>query len=166
MQPVTIDNPILNSPYSEPTRHFPMDDAGQIAGPPQPGRRGSSYFLPIAAPKKKGAPGLFDKDYAGEKKTEAQDQDTQRESECLFHEPNPPCRCWLANNVRRSTFESSDGSTLLDAVPEPPLALPVGEDKVALVKREGPGPLGSIFPIDAEGIGLGLPASPHDARST
>src|SRR5438552_16632231 len=69
MPPVTIDNPILNSPYAEPTRHFPIDDAGQISGPPLPGRRGSSYFLPIAAPKKKGAPGLFDA--LEEKKTES-----------------------------------------------------------------------------------------------
>src|SRR5215203_1277029 len=60
MPPVTIDNPILNSPYREPTRHFRFDANDQITNTVDAGRRGSSYFLPIAAPKKRGAPGLFD----------------------------------------------------------------------------------------------------------
>src|SRR4051812_48091493 len=53
----TIDNPIPNSPYKEPTRHFRFDADNQITTFIDPGRRGSSYFLPIASPKKKGAPG-------------------------------------------------------------------------------------------------------------
>jgi type III restriction enzyme len=57
---VTIDNPILNSPYSEPARHFRFDANDQITDTIDAGRRESSYFLPIAAPKKRGAPGLFD----------------------------------------------------------------------------------------------------------
>jgi type III restriction enzyme len=56
----TIDNPILNSPYREPTRHFRFDAQDQITNTIDDGRRGSSYFLPIATPKKRGAPGLFD----------------------------------------------------------------------------------------------------------
>src|SRR4051794_39970344 len=56
----SIDNPIFNSPYKEPTRHFRFDADNQITDVIDAGRRGSSYFLPIAAPKKKGAPGLFD----------------------------------------------------------------------------------------------------------
>src|SRR5436853_962078 len=55
-----IENPILNSPYREPMRHFRFDANDQITDTIDAGRRGSSYFLPIAAPKKKGAPGLFD----------------------------------------------------------------------------------------------------------
>jgi type III restriction enzyme len=66
---VTIDNPILNSPYSEPARHFRLDANDQITDTIDAGRRESSYFLPIAAPKKKGAPGLFDD--LKEKKTES-----------------------------------------------------------------------------------------------
>ena len=53
MPPVVIDNPILNSPYREPTRHFRFDANNQITDIIDAGRRGSSYFLPIAAPKKK-----------------------------------------------------------------------------------------------------------------
>jgi type III restriction enzyme len=69
MPPVTIENPILNSPYREPTRHFRFDANDQITNTIDVGRRGSSYFLPIAAPKKKAAPGLFDDPQ--EKKTES-----------------------------------------------------------------------------------------------
>ena len=71
MPPVTIDNPILNSPYREPTRHFWFDANNEITSTIDQGRRGSSYFLPIAAPKKKAAPGLFDDDYAGETRAES-----------------------------------------------------------------------------------------------
>jgi type III restriction enzyme len=60
MPPITIDNPILNSPYHEPARHFRFDADDQITNDIVAGRRGSSYFLPIANPKKRGAPGLFD----------------------------------------------------------------------------------------------------------
>ena len=31
MPPVTIDNPILNSPYREPTRHFRFDANDRVA---------------------------------------------------------------------------------------------------------------------------------------
>jgi len=55
-----IENPIINSPFVEPTRHFRFDADNQVTDVIDPGRRGSSYFLPIASPKKKGAPGLFD----------------------------------------------------------------------------------------------------------
>ncbi len=69
MPPVTIDNPIRNSPYCEPTQHFRFDANDQITDIIDAGRRGSAYFLPIAAPKKKGAPGLFDD--SQEKKAES-----------------------------------------------------------------------------------------------
>src|SRR5262245_1872646 len=60
MPPVIIENPILNSPYREPARHYRFDADNQITNIIDEGRRGSSYFLPIAAPKKKSKPGLFD----------------------------------------------------------------------------------------------------------
>ena len=61
MPPVVIDNPILNSPVPRSRR----GTSGSTRTTRSPtsidaGRRGSSYFLPIAAPKKKAAPGLFD----------------------------------------------------------------------------------------------------------
>lgn len=52
MPQVTIDNPILNSPFEEPARHFRFDEDG-ITNEIVEGRRVSSYFVPIPRPKKK-----------------------------------------------------------------------------------------------------------------
>lgn len=51
MAPVVIENPILNGPFSEPSRHFKFGDHG-ITDEITTGRRVSSYFIPIAKPKK------------------------------------------------------------------------------------------------------------------
>jgi type III restriction enzyme len=69
VDPVVIDNPILNSPFAEPTRHFLFDAANNITSQIGDGRRKSSYFIPIAAPKKK-QKGLFDNLLAEEKRAE------------------------------------------------------------------------------------------------
>jgi len=53
MSQVVIENPIINSPFDEPTRHFRFTDQG-ITNEVVDGRRTSSYFVPIAKPKKKG----------------------------------------------------------------------------------------------------------------
>jgi type III restriction enzyme len=53
MQPVIIENPILNSPFKELSRHFGFSDEG-ITNDIVESRRVSSYFIPIAKPKKKG----------------------------------------------------------------------------------------------------------------
>lgn len=59
MQQVVIENPILNSPFVEPTRHFKFSDEG-ITDETVDGRRTSSYFIPIARPKaKKGSKQLI-----------------------------------------------------------------------------------------------------------
>jgi len=54
MASVQIENPIINSPFDEPTRHFRFTAEG-ITDQIVEGRRTSSYFVPIAKPKKKGA---------------------------------------------------------------------------------------------------------------
>lgn len=53
MPDVVIENPILNSPYTEPTRHFRFAEDG-ITDEIVEERRPSSYFIPIPKPKKKG----------------------------------------------------------------------------------------------------------------
>ena len=53
MPPVSIENPILNSPFEEPARHLRFDDDG-ITDEIVEGRRQSAYFIPVAKPKKKG----------------------------------------------------------------------------------------------------------------
>ena len=63
MSQVVIENPIINSPFDEPTRHFEFSDEG-ITDKIVPKRRPSSYFVPIARPKKKGAKQLsFDTEW-------------------------------------------------------------------------------------------------------
>jgi type III restriction enzyme len=50
---VVIENPVINSPFQEPGRHFKFTDEG-ITNEVIDGRRTSSYFVPIARPRKKG----------------------------------------------------------------------------------------------------------------
>ncbi len=54
MQKPIIANPVINSPFEEPARHFQFSDEG-ITDEIVPERRISAYFVPIAKPKKKGA---------------------------------------------------------------------------------------------------------------
>lgn len=53
MSQVVIENPILNSPFTEPGRHFRFDDDG-ITDQIEDSRRISCYFIPIPRPRKKG----------------------------------------------------------------------------------------------------------------
>ncbi len=53
MKQVVIENPILNSPFLEPNRHFKFTDEG-ITNEVVEARRISSYFVPIAQPRKRG----------------------------------------------------------------------------------------------------------------
>ena len=53
MPNTVIENPILNSPYREPTRHWKFSDDG-ITDEVVETRRTSSYFLPIASPRARG----------------------------------------------------------------------------------------------------------------
>jgi type III restriction enzyme len=51
MKQVVKENPVINSPFDEPRRHFRFSDEG-ITNEIVSERRTSSYFIPIAAPKK------------------------------------------------------------------------------------------------------------------
>ena len=53
MSDVVIDNPIINSPYRAPTRHFVFDRDG-ITDRVADGRRPSSFFVPVPRPRKRG----------------------------------------------------------------------------------------------------------------
>jgi type III restriction enzyme len=67
--PLSIENPILNSPFAEPTRHFKFDEDG-ITTEIAEGRRRSTYFIPIAKPKVKGAQLSLPGDWVGERMTD------------------------------------------------------------------------------------------------
>jgi type III restriction enzyme len=63
MSQVVIENPIINSPFDEPSRHFAFTDEG-ITNEVVDGRRISTYFVPIARPKKKSKEkALFDTEW-------------------------------------------------------------------------------------------------------
>jgi len=49
-----IENPVINSPFEEPRRHFRFAENG-ITDEIVLGRCLSTYFIPIAQPKLKGA---------------------------------------------------------------------------------------------------------------
>ena len=51
MKQVVIENPVINSPFDEPQQHFRFSNEG-ITKEIVPERRVSSYFIPIAKPKK------------------------------------------------------------------------------------------------------------------
>jgi type III restriction enzyme len=57
MSQVVIENPVINSPFFEPQRHFKFDDDG-ITDEIVDTRRKSSYFTPIPQPKKRNQPQL------------------------------------------------------------------------------------------------------------
>ena len=52
MEQVVIENPVINSPFSEPTRHFRFNDDG-ITNEIIEERRESACFVPIPRPRKK-----------------------------------------------------------------------------------------------------------------
>ena len=54
MREAVIENPVINSAFTEPRRHFKFDDDG-ITSEIVETRRPSAYFIPVAQPKKKGA---------------------------------------------------------------------------------------------------------------
>lgn len=67
MAQAIIENPILNSPFEEPQRHFRFSEEG-ITNEVVTGRRVSSYFVPIPRPKSKGKSQLiFDTEWTQER---------------------------------------------------------------------------------------------------
>ncbi|MCX6030266.1 MAG: DEAD/DEAH box helicase family protein [Chloroflexi bacterium] len=71
MSQVVIENPVINSPFDEPTRHFRFGDEG-ITNDIVDGRRSSSYFVPIAQPRKKGGQLTFETEWIKERVKENQ----------------------------------------------------------------------------------------------
>ena len=63
---VVIENPVINSPFREPSRHFAFDENG-ITSAIAEGRRPSSYFVPIAAARKKGGQQAFETQWTSDR---------------------------------------------------------------------------------------------------
>jgi type III restriction enzyme len=50
---IRFDDPILNTPFARPTRHWALDEAGKPTGEIVGGRRRSEYIVPIATSRRK-----------------------------------------------------------------------------------------------------------------
>lgn len=70
MADARIENPILNSPFREPKRHWRFSDEG-ITNDVVEARRTSAYFVPIASPKKKNGQVAFETEWTQDRLEEA-----------------------------------------------------------------------------------------------
>lgn len=48
MAQASIENPIINSAFKEPARHFATSDDGTVSGTKVDRRRPSEFFVPVA----------------------------------------------------------------------------------------------------------------------
>jgi type III restriction enzyme len=85
MKQVAIDNSIINSPFEAPARHFRCDDFG-ITDEIVPGRRPSSYFIPIAQSKKKGKQLAFETEWTQDRIEESKFINQVRERVSLWRQ--------------------------------------------------------------------------------
>lgn len=90
----SLDNPILNSPYESPAKHFELGPHGPT-GEVKIGRRPSESFIPIPTPKKgrKGEQEAFDFDVTGER----------REKNSLINEIRYSVDLWRARSYPHVT---------------------------------------------------------------
>ncbi len=88
---VVIENPLINSPFAEPTRHFEFADQG-ITDKIADERRPSSYFVPIPAPKKKGrgGPMVFDTQWTRDRIEENRQINRIREKVAVWRDAGHP----------------------------------------------------------------------------
>ncbi|HEY2839301.1 MAG TPA: DEAD/DEAH box helicase family protein, partial [Pirellulales bacterium] len=90
MPPVVIENPILNSPFAEPARHFRFGEEG-ITDEIVEARRISSYFVPIAQPKKSGSKQTrFDTEWTNDRLKESKFINQVRARVALWREGRRP----------------------------------------------------------------------------
>ncbi|MEQ1716792.1 MAG: DEAD/DEAH box helicase family protein, partial [Hyphomicrobium sp.] len=61
----SLDNPILNSPFAAPSRHWALNDRGMPTGEAVTGRRASSYIVPIPKSKRTVGQAEFEYDIEG-----------------------------------------------------------------------------------------------------
>ncbi len=84
MAQIVIENPILNSPFEEPRRHFKFTEDG-ITDEIVEGRRISQYFVPIPRPKKKSPKQLsFETEWTADRVEENKDINRIRERVALW----------------------------------------------------------------------------------
>jgi type III restriction enzyme len=83
MPQVVIENPILNSPYEEPTRHWKFGEEG-ITNEVVEERRPSSYFKPVPAAKRKGGQLPFETEWTKDRIEESKHINRIREKVSIW----------------------------------------------------------------------------------
>lgn len=84
MKQIVIENPVLNSPFEEPKRHFRFTEDG-ITDEVIEERRISQYFVPIPRPKKKSAKQLsFETEWTADRVEENKDINRIRERVAIW----------------------------------------------------------------------------------
>ena len=68
MPTAVIDNPILNSPFAEPARHWSLDEQGIPSGAIAEGRRRSEFVVPVPPPRHRSQAELDLEDEYGKRK--------------------------------------------------------------------------------------------------
>ena len=69
----SLENPILNSPFSMPTQHWALDEKGMPIGHAVTKRRASAYIVPIPQAKRTAGQTEFAYDVEGSAATKAND---------------------------------------------------------------------------------------------
>jgi type III restriction enzyme len=87
MQPVVIENPILNSAFTEPIKHFRFDDDG-ITNDVVLERRKSTYFVPIPRARKKGGQMVLDSEWTADRIESNREVDRIRERVGVWRKGN------------------------------------------------------------------------------
>jgi type III restriction enzyme len=80
---VVIENPVINSPFAEPERHFQFTEEG-ITDQIVKGRRSSSYFIPIAGARKKGKQLVIESEWTRDRIEENQNVNRIRQRVALW----------------------------------------------------------------------------------
>jgi len=89
MAQTVIDNPVLNSPFEEPSRYFRFAD-DDITNDIVEGRRPSGYFLPVPPPKRRGKQLSLEAEWTQERFRESQWINRVRERVRLWREQGYP----------------------------------------------------------------------------
>jgi type III restriction enzyme len=88
MKQVVIENPVINSPFQEPHRHFKFSEDG-ITDEIIESRRISSYFVPIPQPRKKNPKQLsFDTEWTADRLEENKFINRVRERVSIWRQGN------------------------------------------------------------------------------
>ena len=82
-----INNPILNTPFAEPSRHWVLDESGIPTGFPADGRRRSEFVVPVPPPKHK---------VKAQGTLELEDEYGQRKSNDYINEIRAKVTAWRA----------------------------------------------------------------------